>query len=315
MFNVSVLIPVFNASEYIERAIISALIQPEVREVIVVDDGSIDNSKEIIGKLQRQDERVKLFQHENNINLGRSASRNLALIKSTQPFIAFLDADDFYLENRFDLDSKIFKNDSSIEGVYNAIGVHFYRAFDENEYNQVLSISTMTEWIPSERLFEALVNQEKGHFSIDGLTIKREVIKKIGLFQENLIVAEDTEWLYKMSLVCKLVGGELKIPLAKRGVHDRNIFNESNIYVLYRQLKYESVIKWGLNNKISDERIDLLLYWLFYYRYKQNYNILEELLYWLFLLKSNPALITKILAIKYCPIIRKRKLLFPLFFK
>jgi len=315
MISVSVIIPAYNVSKYIEIAIKSTLIHPEVNEVIVVDDGSTDNSLEIIQQLQQKDDRIKIHHHENNTNKGRSASRNLALKKANQPFIAFLDADDFYLENRFDTDREIFEENSSVDGVYNAIGVHFYRSFEKKELNQLLSISTISEQIPSDELFEALVNQKKGHFSIDGLTIKREVLDKIGLFQEHLSVAEDTEWIYKMALACKLVGGNLKNPVAKRGVHDSNIFNQTDKYIIPIQLKYESIISWGIKNKIKNSRINLLLYWLFLYRYKQKYSLWDEINYWFYLLKSNPKLITSTYAIKYCPIVRKRKVLFPIFYR
>ena len=62
-------------------------------------------------------------------------------------------------------------------------------------------------------------------------------------------------------------------------------------------------------------KIDLLLNWLFYYRYKEKYSLMTEFKYWIYLLKSNPKLLTSTLAIKYCPIIRKRKQLFPILFR
>ena len=121
-------------------------------EIIFVNDGSTDDSLVILQKLQQSDARIKIYQHENNSNKGRSASRNLALQKATMPFIAFLDADDFYLENRFEIDKQLFESDNTIEGVYNAIGVHFYRDFSDEEH-QELSLTTVTEAIPPKELF------------------------------------------------------------------------------------------------------------------------------------------------------------------
>ena len=312
--NISVIIPVYNAAAYIEKAVASALFHNEVKEVVVVNDGSTDDSLAILQKLQQSDDRIKIYHHENNSNKGRSASRNLALQKATQPFIAFLDADDFYLENRFETDSKIFASDTTIDGVYNAIGVHFYRDFSDEEY-QELSLTTVTEPIPPQELFDYLLNDKKGYFSIDGLTIKREVLNKIGLFQEHLVVAEDTDWLLKMALTSKLVAGNIKEAVAKRGVHDANIFNQTEQYKVHRQKMYESVIRWSFKNNIQVSKIDLLLNWLFFFRYKQKNILIKELNYWLYILKSNPKLLTSTLAIKYCPIIRKRKQLFPILFR
>jgi glycosyltransferase involved in cell wall biosynthesis len=312
--NISVIIPVYNAAAYIEKAVTSALFHNEVKEVVVVNDGSTDDSLVILQKLQQSDDRIKIYHHENNSNKGRSASRNVALQNATQPFIAFLDADDFYLENRFETDKQLFKSDNTFEGVYNAIGVHFYRAYSANEKNE-LALTSVTEPIPPQELFAYLLNGKKGYFSIDGLTIKKEVITKIGLFQEHLVVAEDTDWLLKMALTSKLVAGNIKEAVAMRGVHDANIFNHTEQYKIHRQKMYESIIHWSFQNNIGKAKIDLLLNWLFYYRYKEKYSLMTELNYWIYLLKSNPKLLTSTLAIKYCPIIRKRKQLFPILFR
>ncbi len=312
--NISVIIPVYNAAAYIEKAVTSALFLAEVKEVVLVNDGSTDDSLAILQKLQESDARIKIYHHENNANKGRSASRNLALQKATMPFIAFLDADDFYLENRFEIDSKIFASDTTIDGVYNAIGVHFYRDFSDEEH-QELALTTVTAAIPPKELFGYLLNGKKGYFSIDGLTIKKEVLTKIGLFQEHLVVAEDTDWLLKMALTSKLVAGNITVPVAMRGVHETNIFNQTEQYKIHRQKMYESLIHWSFQNNIEKTKIDLLLNWLFYYRYKEKYSLSAEFKYWFYLLKSNPKLLTSTLAIKYCPIIRKRKQLFPILFR
>ncbi len=311
---ISVIIPVYNAAAFIEKAVTSALFHDVVEEVVVVNDGSTDNSLEILQQLQQTDDRIKIYHHQNKSNRGRSASRNLALQNATQPYVAFLDSDDFYLENRFELDKKMFDEDTSVEGVYNAIGVHFYRNFDEKE-QQELQLTTVSESIPSEELFFYLLNGKKGYFSIDGLTLKREIINKIGLFQEHLVVAEDTDWILKMALTSKLVAGNIKEAVAKRGVHDSNVFNHTKLYKVNRQKMFESLIKWSLLNDIAISKIDLLLNWLFYYRYKEQYTLVQELNYWIFLLKNNPKLLTTVLPIKYCPIIRKRKQLFPILFR
>ena len=311
---ISVIIPVYNAAAYIEKAVTSALFLAEVKEVVLVNDGSTDDSLAILQKLQQSDARIKIYQHENNRNKGRSASRNLALQKATQPFIAFLDADDFYLENRFEADKQLFESDSTIEGVYNAIGVHFYRDFSDEEH-QELALTTVTAAIPPKELFGYLLNGKKGYFSIDGLTIKKEVLTKIGLFQEHLVVAEDTDWLLKMALTSKLVAGNITVPVAMRGVHETNIFNQTEQYKVYRPKMFESVITWSFKNNIEKTKIDLLLNWLIHFRYKQKYSLATELKYWLYLLKKEPKLLQSTLAIKYCPIVRKRKQLFPFLFK
>lgn len=312
--NISVIIPVYNAAAFIEKAVTSALFHAEVKEVVVVNDGSTDDSLAILQKLQQADDRIKIYHHENNSNKGRSASRNLALQKATQPYIAFLDADDFFLGNRFKADKKIFTENKTVDGVYNAIGVHFYRDFSAIEQKE-LALTTTKEAIAPSELFELLLNGKKGYFSIDGLTIKRSVIYRTGYFKENLVVAEDTDLILKMALTSKLVAGNIKEAVAMRGVHDANSFNQSQLYKIHRQNMYESVLKWCFENQIKSSKIDSLLKWIYFLRDKENYSLLTEIKYWLKLIITTPKFIFSLLVIKYFPLIRKRKQLFPFLFR
>ena len=313
-FSVSVIIPVYNAAAFVEKAVRSALMHDAVKEVVIVNDGSSDNSLQILRQLQAEDERVKIYHHENNSNKGRSASRNLALQKATQPFIAFLDADDFYLKNRFASDYDLFTSDSEADGVYNAIGVHFYRDFEINEQTE-LEMTTVSEPVKPNDLFECLLHGQIGYFSIDGLTIKRAVLEKIGYFETHLAVAEDTDWILKMTLCCKLVAGEIGKPVAMRGVHESNVFNQGNIYKKNRDAMYVSVVHWSLQNNQPIAKVDLLLKYLFHYRSKENHSFMTEMAYWVLLILENPKLLASTLWIKYCPLIRQRKKIFPILFR
>lgn len=313
-FSVSVIIPVYNGEAFIEKAIKSVLIQSEVAEIIVVNDGSADESLQLIKKIQEEDNRIKIFHHNRNINKGRAASRNLAIKKATQPFIAFLDADDYYLENRFLKDKEVFNSNSAIDGVYNAIGASFYKKVTKKEEEE-LKLTTVTEKIRYTELFNYLLNGKKGYFSIDGLTVKRTVFKFVGFFNEKLEVAEDTDLILKMAVKCKLEAGIIDKPLAMRGVHDENVFNQTNLYIKHRSNMYASVIRWGISEKISNKNIDDLLKWLWYYRNKDNNNLILDLNYWFYLIRKNPSLLSSKLGYKYFPIIRQRKKLFPILFR
>lgn len=90
----SAIIPVFNSSKTLKRAIDSLLIQPEISEIFIVDDGSNDGSLEIALEIAKHSSFIKVLVHENFANLGACASRNLALRYSNNSWIQFLDADD-----------------------------------------------------------------------------------------------------------------------------------------------------------------------------------------------------------------------------
>lgn len=97
---VSAIVPVFNAIETLERAVDSLLIQPEISEVILIDDGSRDGSLELCQKLAQKNSIICVFQHPNGENKGAPASRNLGLKKSNYPWIQFMDADDELLAGK-----------------------------------------------------------------------------------------------------------------------------------------------------------------------------------------------------------------------
>ncbi len=90
---ISVIIPAFNAAPYLQQCIESVQKQTYTNvEVIVVNDGSTDNSVEILDSISEIDSRIKVFHSENK---GVSTARNFGLQKATGDFISFCDADDF----------------------------------------------------------------------------------------------------------------------------------------------------------------------------------------------------------------------------
>lgn len=110
---VSVLIPVYNAEQYIVRCIDSILNQtyPDL-EVVLVNDGSTDNSGKICDEYASQDSRVRVFHKKNS---GVSETRNVALDNAQGNYILFVDSDDYIEPNMVEvLVDNIKKNDCDI---------------------------------------------------------------------------------------------------------------------------------------------------------------------------------------------------------
>ena len=78
-FEVSVIIPVYNAASYVTKAVESALHSPQVGEIILVEDKSPDNALEVCIQLKNKYDKVKLLQHLNGENRGAGESRNLGI--------------------------------------------------------------------------------------------------------------------------------------------------------------------------------------------------------------------------------------------
>ena len=93
---ISVIIPVYNAGKYVKSAVESALMQDETKGVILVEDGSPDNSLQVCRELAEKHEAVTLYRHPDHQNHGAGESRNFGIEKAACDYIAFLDADDLW---------------------------------------------------------------------------------------------------------------------------------------------------------------------------------------------------------------------------
>lgn len=98
---VSVIIPVYNTSEYVEEAVRSIMKQTlSDLEIIIINDGSTDNSLQIVTQLQKLDQRIFIYSQENQ---GQSVARNLGLRVACGEYIYFMDSDDILNENALEM--------------------------------------------------------------------------------------------------------------------------------------------------------------------------------------------------------------------
>lgn len=264
--NVSVIIPVYNAVNFIEKAVNSALQHDEVKEIILVEDGGNDGALEKCKGLAANNFKIKLFQHEKGVNKGSGASRNLGIKKATQEYISFLDADDYFTTCRFDKEKQLFKTHQNNEGVYGAIGVEYLdkrgAAAWEAKGNSEESLTTVSKNIPHEHLFEFLIGVKnkgnyQGYFSLDGLTVKRDaLIESKVLFDETLRLHQDTVFIWQLAYKLQLFSGELKKPIAIRGVHANNRFIHAKNLNESRSKCFLVLRNWAIDIKLNNVVID-----------------------------------------------------------
>ena len=224
---VSVVIPVYNAARFVTQAVESALQQPETAEVVLVEDGFPDNALEVCRQLESQDDRVHLFRHPDGRNLGAGASRNLGMRHCSCDFVAFLDADDYYLPGRFSAAKAIFESDPDCDGVYEAVGMHVENEAGlkrwANAGRSTRQLTTMKRRIGPDELWGALIHSGTyGYFQLDGLVLRRSVLEKSGYMVETLPLHQDTEFILRVAISARLLPGRLDEPVAMARVHDRN---------------------------------------------------------------------------------------------
>jgi glycosyltransferase involved in cell wall biosynthesis len=269
---ISVIIPVYNSEKFIRKAVESALSQAEVEEVILIEDASPDSALAICIELAQNNNKVKLFQHDGKKNLGAGASRNLGIIKAQCDYIAFLDSDDFYLPGRFNKEKEIFSSQTDVEGVYNAVNAFPLDFHGNRRFLSSNTLVTMNEAVNPDDLFDSMAPVgSKGLFSIDGLTVTRNVFDKVGLFDVNLRLSQDTEIFVRMSAICKLIAGELLKPVALYGLHVNNRSQFGDKIIANRPYMFYKLYTWSRQKRLGAKKIFIL--WQRFYEY---YIIVEK---------------------------------------
>jgi len=259
---VSVIVPVYNAADYVRQAAESALNQAETAEVILVEDGSPDNALQVCTQLDRECEAIKLVRHPNCDNRGAGASRNRGLQVARYNYISFLDADDYYLPNHFSVPKALLEQHPEVDGVYEAVGTHFESEAARNKWftRRNYELTTVRQQLPPEALFDALIAHGIGHFHTDGITVRRSLFERTGLFDEHLKLRQDTAMWLKMAAVGRLVPGRLDEPVSMRRFHDRNrIATSRETFEHYGRMLWETLFQWGARHgKLDKGKLDLL---------------------------------------------------------
>ena len=252
---ISVITPVYNAENFIVQAVESALQFEEVWEIILVEDQSPDNALEVCRNLAEKHDRVKLIQHPDKKNHGAGASRNLGMENATGDFIAFLDADDYFLPNRFDAEKKMFQN-PEVDGVYGALGVHYYSEKAREQYFPTYgnTLTTVYKKHAPEDVFPGQIGLRGsfGLFSIDALTLRKSSLDKVKPWMKtHLRLHQDSEFLFRISYYLKLFPGILEEAVAVRGVHENNRISQLDSKKIKpattRVLLWKEVNDWAKN--------------------------------------------------------------------
>lgn len=127
----SIIVPVYNCQDYIERCIESVVKQnTKDIELILVNDGSTDNTKELLKEYKKENNLIKVI---NKKNEGVSKARNTGLKEATGKYILFLDADDYLEENYIKEINEILKKHKDIE----LINFGFYSDVEDMEFNNL----------------------------------------------------------------------------------------------------------------------------------------------------------------------------------
>ena len=232
---VSVIIPFHNAFSFLEKSVSSALNQDETGELILIDDHSTDNSLDLVKKLQQKDHRIIILQNTSNV-CGAAISRNVGIYHASQDYIAFLDADDYYLPERFRSDVSLFLNNPDIDAVVNAVQIKLQKGERQFILN---SFYRHNELLGFSRSFSPIeINDYISGFNLhlNGLTIRKSIFQKTGGFDGYLKQAEDRDFYLRLFSEAKVISADIKIAKAIYFIHTENSIQKINEAVYYRRM-------------------------------------------------------------------------------
>lgn len=208
---VSVIMVFHDAGRFLEEAVTSVRAQtfPDW-ELVLVDDGSGDGSREIAEKLAAADTgRIRLVQHAGRGNLGTSASRGLGVACARGEFLAFLDADDVYLPHRLARHVEILDRYPEVALVQSR--VEFWHRWQASEPGVREDCLEPVLPLPSGRPIEPpqlleLLLRSRGFTvpAVCSLTIRTQEVRRVGGFEASFrTVYDDQVLLAKLYLQCR----------------------------------------------------------------------------------------------------------------
>lgn len=180
----SVIVPVYNSSEYIQKCIESILCQKfKNYEVIFVDDGSNDDSISIISKYLKEYTNFKLLKQENK---GVSAARNTGLINATGEYILFMDSDDYWESGILDRLSKVLLANENVD----ILLFNYFEDILNTRKDHYVSTKFIGERISKNLAIESIMSN-KGYLGYCwNKVFKRSSIKN-NRFDESITYLED----------------------------------------------------------------------------------------------------------------------------
>lgn len=178
---VTIIIPTFNRANLLQEALNSVFAQTYKNfEIIVVDDGSTDNTKEVLAPLVESRAIRYIFQK----NQGRSAARNRGIREAVGVFLAFLDSDDLFEPDKLQKQVEFLSRNPGLGLVHGG-----YTKFDE--HNDNLGYRN-PEWF-SGWIYPDLLLQWLTLIAIPTVMVPKTVIEEVGGFDERLYIGEDLD--------------------------------------------------------------------------------------------------------------------------
>lgn len=219
MAKVSVIMPTYNRAKYLSDAISSVLNQTyQDFEIIVVDDGSTDNTRLLVENYQKMDNRIRYFYEQNR---GVASARNLGIEKAQGDYMVFFDSDDVSMPDRLEKQVMVLDSKPEISLVYSSV-VTF---FDNNPKGSRHGLPIKT-FMSTQECFRTLVME--GCFIYNPTILFRKSIVSELLYDEEMQIGEDYLFFLQASQKFLFYGIEEPLVRVRRG-HNSLVRNEIGV--------------------------------------------------------------------------------------
>ena len=182
----SIIIALYNSEEYIERCIKSIVEQTYNNlEIIIINDGSTDESLKICEQFQEKDKRIKIY---NQKNTGVSSARNTGIAKATGDYITFVDSDDYLIKEAYEKALKQIDGNDCVFFSYSEL-------FENSNYKRIIIPKKTGIVDHDEAIYQCILPIGDGYFtSVWNKIFKTDIVKR-SKFDEECYIGEDELWL------------------------------------------------------------------------------------------------------------------------
>jgi glycosyltransferase involved in cell wall biosynthesis len=179
--SVSVVIPTYNRASYLFQALESVFAQTtSASEIIVIDDGSTDNTRAILAPLIQEGKIHYFFQHKSGVSI----ARNKGIEVANSPFIAFLDSDDLFLPSKLEKQIALFRKHPEFGFVHCSFS-KFNNEGDE------LGVRNTSRY--SGKIYPAMLLEWSVLMALPCMMARKEVLVEVGGFDQQMVWAEDLD--------------------------------------------------------------------------------------------------------------------------
>mgnify|MGYP003302353025 CR=1 FL=1 len=254
---ISVIVPVYNVEKYLDRCIESIVNQTYKNlEIILIDDGSTDNSPQICDELEKKDKRIKVIHKENS---GVSSARNVGLDNAKGDYIGFVDSDDFIEKDMYSLMLKKIESTNSD------------CCFCDVRYVGICSNEEIHLWnkqlFSKQEILNVFFEFNGFNFSVWNKLFQKNKIKKIR-FNEKIFIKEDALFCLEYFNDIKKIS-HINKALYNYCFNDESALNNRNIKKDITSLDASSrMIEILKNNNINNYLIEECHYICRFYKYK-----------------------------------------------